>query len=34
MKFIIGALIYIAVITFLTMFIGFCTRDDKEDEEE
>lgn len=34
MTFIIAALIYIAVIAFLAMFMGFCTRDDKEDEEE
>ncbi len=30
----IAAMIYIAVITFLAMFMGFCTRDDKEDEKE
>ena len=34
MKYFIGALIYIAVIAFLAMFMGFCTRDDKEDAEE
>lgn len=34
MKFFIGALVYIAVIAFLAMFMGFCTRYDREDEGE
>lgn len=34
MTFIIAALIYIAVITFLAMFMGFCTREDGEDGDE
>ncbi len=34
MKYFIGALIYIAVIAFLAMFMGFCTREDGEDGDE
>lgn len=34
MKFIIGALIYIAVIAFLAMFMGFCTSEDGEDGDK
>lgn len=34
MNYFIGALVYIGAIVFLRMFMAFCTRDDREDEEE